>query len=57
MFWIGLTVVLLSLAVVAFFIAPIEQLGPNVDIALIPSGEGLILDPSTLLAPESTDTE
>lgn len=33
----------------------IQQLGPNVDIALIPSGEGLILDPSTLLAPDEED--
>lgn len=32
----------------------IQVLGPNVDIALIPSGEGFILDPSTILATEDT---
>ena len=29
----------------------VQKLAPNVQIALIPSGQGLILDPSTLLAP------
>lgn len=29
----------------------IQKLGDNINIALIPSGEGIILDPATLLAP------